>query len=76
MTPSRIAKVILVLIALFILYWIFFGKKSTSSSENRWGGGFLNLRKGKDYCVKMCGSADNKACMDECKTKTGFYGCC
>ncbi len=79
MAPIRIVKVVLVLIGLFILYWVFFGRKSSSSSDSssqRFGAGVITFRKGESYCVKMCGDAGNKACMDECKTKTGFYGCC
>lgn len=37
---------------------------------------FLTTRKGSKFCEKLCGGKDNKACMDECKTKEGFYGCC
>ena len=70
MKSSRIAQVLLIIIILFIVWWFFFGKKSGSESN------FLTTRKGSKFCEKLCGGKDNKACMDECKTKEGFYGCC
>lgn len=71
MTPRRIAQILLIIIALFIVWWFMAGSKSAKSESS-----FLNTRKGKDYCEKLCGGKSNKACLDDCKTKSGFYGCC
>jgi hypothetical protein len=77
---KKILMALAAIAVIFIVYRIYRAyRKSllnppTNKSETEEN--FLTLRKGSKFCEKLCGGKQNKACMDECKTKEGFYGCC
>lgn len=79
---KKVAIVVAIFLVLLIIYRIrraYYRNLKTSDTKEKQEPEStynpLTMRKGNDFCIKMCGP-NNKACMDECKTKQGFYGCC
>lgn len=79
---KKVAIVVAIFLVLFIIYRlrrVYYRNLKTSNTQEKQetisSYNPLTMRKGNDFCVKMCGK-NNKACMEECKTKQGFYGCC
>lgn len=76
----NIAYVVAVFVVLLIAYQIYRAYRrnmlNKKNEQTPMESKFLTTRKGSKFCEKLCGGKDNKACMDECKTKEGFYGCC